>query len=62
MSFCPNEWFAFLSKVKEWAGEFRVVFDETSVEIAEAKEFLDIFDRLGSWPITNCFKFDWIHM
>jgi hypothetical protein len=47
MAFCPNEWFAFPSKVKERPGEFRVVPDESSIEVTEAKEFLDIFDSFG---------------
>jgi hypothetical protein len=58
---CPYEWFAFLCKIEEWPYEFRVVLDESSVEVTEAKEFLDIFNSFGSWPIFNCFKFDWIH-
>jgi hypothetical protein len=62
MAFCPNEWFAFSSKVKEWPGEFGVVLDESSIEVTEAKEFLDIFNGFGSWPIVDCFKFDWVYL
>ena len=61
MAVCPNEWFAFLSKVKERSCELGIVLDETSVEVTEAKEFLDIFNGLGPWPILDCFKLDWVH-
>jgi hypothetical protein len=56
--FCPYEWFAFLCKVEKWSCEFRVVFDKSPIEVAKAKEFLDIFNGFGSWPIFNCFEFD----
>jgi hypothetical protein len=58
---CPYEWFTFLCKIEKWSCEFGVVFDKSSVEVTEAKEFLDIFYGLGSGPILDCFKFDWIH-
>jgi hypothetical protein len=58
---CPYEWFALFRKIEKRSCEFRVVFDESSVEVAETEEFLDVFNGLGSRPIFNCFKFDQIH-
>jgi hypothetical protein len=57
----PYEWFAFLCEIEKQLCEFRVVLDESSVEVTEAKEFLDIFNGLGLWPISDCFKLDRIY-
>ena len=43
----------FMSEMGQQNGDFRVVRNETLIEIGEAQERLDIFDLLGFRPILN---------
>ena len=61
MAVCLYEWFAFPCKIEKWSCEFGIALDESSVEVTEAKEFLDILYGLGLGPILDCFKLDWVH-
>ena len=61
MAICPNEWFAFLSEVEEWAREFRISFDKSSIEVAKSQELLDVFYCFRSWPLSDGFQLDGVH-
>jgi len=51
----------FLGEVNEGTGDVRIVRDESSVEIGEAKERAYVLDFCGGWPLGNSIEFDGIH-
>jgi hypothetical protein len=43
-------------------GDFRVVLNETSVEVAEAEEGLEVFEFSGAGPIRDSEDFGRVHL
>jgi len=51
-----------LSKtIVESPGTICIVFDESSVVVAESKERSDFFDGCWGWPIGDTLEFRWVH-
>ena len=55
----PGE--VFLGEVEEGAGNIGVVRDETSVEIGEAEERVNVFHLGGGRPVCDSVEFDRVH-
>ena len=51
----------FLGKVNQRASNIRVVWDESLVEVGEAKEGVDIFDFSWSGPTCDAIKLNRVH-
>jgi len=51
----------FLSEVDEGTGDVGVIWNESTVEVAEAKEGANIFDFCWDWPLGNAIKLDRVH-
>jgi len=51
----------FLSEVNEGAGDIRVVWDQPTVEIGEAKEGAYVLDFSRGWPFGDSVKLDRVH-
>jgi len=47
----------FAGEVSEGYDDVRIVEDETSVEVGEAKEGLNLLEILRSWPLENSIDF-----
>jgi len=50
-----------LGEVNEGAGDIGVIWDESPVEVGEAKEGAYVFDLNWGWPFGNTVEFDGVH-
>ena len=58
---CPNEGYIFFGQSKQRSCDVGVILDEAMVEVAKAKEGLQVLEFLRLWPFRNARDFGRVH-